>query len=252
MGRIRHAFAWWCIADRVDPESFFAEAAHMGYEGVELAPPELWDRIRHAGLEISAIQGHQSLEDGMNRRENHDRIEQEILENLRQAKKYGISALICLSGNRHGAADEQGIQVTAEGLCRVAPAAEDAGVNLVLELLNSRRDHPGYQCDRTEWGLRVVKRVSSPQVKLLYDIYHMQIMEGDVIQTIRDHHAQFAHYHTAGNPGRHEIDDTQEINYPGVIRAIRETGYSGWLVQEFIPRGDVAGALGDAIRICSL
>jgi hydroxypyruvate isomerase len=188
----------------------------------------------------------------LNRRENHARIEREIRAKLELAQQWGVPNLICFSGNRAGIADDIGAQLTAEGLQRVAPYAEAAGVNLVLELLNSKVDHPGYQCDHSAWGLDVVRMVDSPRVKLLYDIYHMQIMEGDIIRTIRQHHAAFAHYHTAGNPGRNDLDDTQELYYPPIVRAIVETGYDGYLGQEFIPKGDPIAALKAAFDLCNV
>jgi hydroxypyruvate isomerase len=173
-----------------------------------------------------------------------------VLANLKVAAQWGIPVLICFSGNRNGLADDRGVEITAEGLRRVARAAEDAGVTLALELLNSKVNHPDYQCDHTAWGLRVCELVGSPRVKLLYDIYHMQVMEGDVMRTIRDHHAAFGHYHTAGNPGRNELDETQELNYRAIVRAIRETGYDGYIGQEFIPRGEPVAALRAAFDVC--
>jgi len=247
---LKHSISWWCFADKLKAAELIDAAVALGYDGFDLAGPEHWDAVRDAGLELAAEAGHNSLEDGLNKAENHDRIEQEIEKNLAHAQKYSILNLICFSGNRHGETDERGIEVTAAGLLRVAPAAEDAGVTLALELLNSKVNHRGYQCDRTAWGLEVIRRVDSPRVKLLYDIYHMQIMEGDLVRTIRDHHAAFAHYHTAGNPGRHEIDGTQEIHYPAVVAAIRETGFDGFLGQEFVPMGNPIVSLENALNIC--
>nr|MBA2678580.1 TIM barrel protein [Ktedonobacteraceae bacterium] len=163
--------------------------------------------------------------------------------NLELAARWGIPNLICFSGNRAGLDDERGAEITAEGLRRVAKAAEDANVTLVLELLNSKVDHPDYQCDRTPWGVKVCQMVDSPRVKLLYDIYHMQIMEGDLMRTIREHHQWFGHYHLAGNPGRHEPDGTQEINYPPIFQAIASTGYTGYIGHEYVPTGDPIEAL---------
>ena len=146
--------------------------------------------------------------------------------------------------------DDTGAAITAEGLARVAGAAEDAGVTLVLELLNSKVNHPGYQCDHTAWGVRVCEAVNSPRVRLLYDIYHMQIMEGDIIRTIQRHHAWFGHYHTAGNPGRHDLDDAQELQYPAIMRAVAATGYTGFVGQEFLPKGEPVAALRHAFALC--
>ncbi|MGN6811375.1 MAG: hydroxypyruvate isomerase family protein [Thermomicrobiales bacterium] len=248
---MKQAVAWWCLTPRaLTPEQLVLAAAEIGYAGIELAEPEYWPLIRQHGLTIVSTRGHESLTDGLNRRENHDRIEREILANLKVAEQWDIPVLICFSGNRNGLADDQGAEITAEGLRRVARAVEDAGVTLALELLNSKVNHPDYQCDRTAWGLRVCELVGSPRVRLLYDIYHMQVMEGDVIRTIRDHHAAFGHYHTAGNPGRNELDETQELNYRAIVRAIRETGYDGYIGQEFIPSGEPVAALRAAFEIC--
>lgn len=234
------------------PEKLISTAAKLGFDGIELVGQEHWGAIRSAGLDIAAVVGHDSLGDGLNKVANHDRIEREIVENLKLAEKYSIRNLICFSGNRHGESDERGLDVTAAGLRRVAKAAEEADVYLVLELLNSRVNHAGYQCDRTAWGVEVIKRVESPQVKLLYDIYHMQIMEGDLIRTIQDNHEHFVHYHTAGNPGRNNLDETQEIYYPAVIAAIRDTGYDGYVGHEFIPVGDPVEALKNALQVCTI
>lgn len=251
MPQIKQSIAWWCYGNGpLSPDELLRAAAEIGYQGVDLAEPELWPLIKDYGLTISAIRGHDSLEVGLNQRVEHDRIEREILANLKIAEEWGIPNLICFSGNRNGLDDDTGAEITAEGLRRVAKAAEDAGVNLVVELLNSKVDHPDYQCDHTAWGVKVCKMVDSPRVKLLYDIYHMQIMEGDIIRTIQNDHQYFAHYHTAGNPGRHEIDDTQEIYYPPILQAIKATDYDGFIAQEFVPRGDTIAALKDAFERC--
>ncbi|MEZ4869604.1 MAG: TIM barrel protein [Caldilineaceae bacterium] len=241
---MQQAISWWCFAPRLmTPKALVQTAVEIGYEAVELVPAEHWALAQAHGLAIATIAGHQSIAEGLNRRENHDRIEGEIRTNLEHAVKWGIPNLICFSGNRAGLDDETGAQITAEGLRRVAPLAEQARVNLIVELLNSKVNHADYQCDRTPWGVKVCDLVGSPRVKLLYDIYHMQIMEGDIIRTIRDYHPYFAHYHTAGNPGRNELDDTQELYYPAIIRAIHATGYSGYLGHEFVPVGDPRAAL---------
>lgn len=247
---LKHSFSWWCFADLIDPQTLISSAARLGYDGVDLVDQVYWDEILDAGLELAAVDGHASIEDGLNNRDNHDRIEQEILAKLALAQKYSIRSLICFSGNRHGESDERGIEVTADGLQRVAKAAEEAGVYLALELLNSKIDHPNYQCDRTAWGVKVVQQVNSPYIRLLYDIYHMQIMEGDLIRTIQDNNHHFAHYHTAGNPGRNEIDKNQEINYSPIVDAIRKTGFDGFLGQEFIPLGDPVQGLQRALQAC--
>lgn len=252
MAAYRQSAAWWCyVRGDLTPERFVRAVAEIGYAAVELAPQEYWPLIRDHGLAIAATGGHVSIESGLNRRENHDRIEREILASIRLAEEWRIPNLICFSGSRAGLTDSQGAQVAAEGLRRVARAAEDAGVNLALELLNSKVDHPDYQCDRTAWGVEVLKMVDSPRVRLLYDIYHAQVMEGDIIRTIETNHAWFCHYHTAGNPGRHELGAAQEINYPAVMRAIAATGYAGYIGQEFVPRGDPIVGLRQAFELCA-
>ena len=217
-----------------------------------MAPQDLWPQITDGGLKIITMGGHQSLSDGLNRRENHDRIEKEIEASLALAVKWQIPALIVFSGNRNGLPDAAGIEHTAEGLQRVAKAAEQAGVTLVLELLNSKVNHPDYQCDHTSWGVDVCKMVNSPRVKLLYDIYHMQIMEGDVIRTLRDNIDYIGHFHTAGNPGRNELDENQELFYPAICRAIAKTDYDGYVGQEFTPLGDPVAALEQAYKACDV
>jgi hydroxypyruvate isomerase len=251
MSYIKQSVAWWgFVPGKMTPEQLVHGAVAIGYEAIELMEPAYWQLVKDHGLTIASFGGHQSLTEGLNRRENHHHIEGEILANLKLAEKWGIPNLICFSGNRNGLDNDTGAAVTAEGLRRVAKAAEDAGVNLVLELLNSKVDHLDYQCDRTAWGVKVCQMVNSPRVKLLYDIYHMQIMEGDIIRTIRNYHMYFGHYHTAGNPGRHEIDDTQELYYPAILRAIAATGYEGYVCHEFIPQGDPLAGLKRAFELC--
>ena len=254
MGKIKQSLAWWCFnREGADPHRFFTAAKQIGYSAVELLPRELWDTARDAGLAIATHGGHAPLTDGLNRRENHSRIADEIHRNLELAVQYQIPNLIVFSGNRRGISDDEGAANTIEGLSRVAKAAEDKSVTLVLELLNSKVDHSDYQCDHTAWGVRVIQAVNSPRVKLLYDIYHMQIMEGDIIRSIQEHGEYFGHYHTGGNPGRHEIDDTQELNYTAVMRAIVARGYKGYVGQEFVPaRPDALASLLQSIEICDV
>ena len=250
MGQFKQSIAWWpLVPSLMTPEQFIRTVAEIGYQGVDLIPAEYWPQAKNHGLTIAAIGGHESLAAGLNRREHHARIEQELLTNLRLAEHWGIPNLICFSGNRNGLDDDAGIEITAEGLRRVARAAEEAGVTLVLELLNSKVDHPDYQCDHTAWGRRVCELVASPRVKLLYDIYHMQIMEGDIIRTIQTSPAAFGHYHTAGNPGRNDLDASQELNYPPIFRAIAATGYTGFVAHEFTPTGDPTAAIKAAFEL---
>ena len=251
---IRQSVSWWCFAGRGVPDKeLLQQVKAIGYEAVELIGEHLFEQVRDAGLIIASHGGHQSIEYGLNDPAEHDRIEAEVLSNLRLAQKYAIPNLIVFSGSRRaGLSEEAGIENTARGLSRVAQAAEEAGVNLVIELLNSKVDHRGYQCDHTAWGVEVCHRVGSPRVGLLYDIYHMQIMEGDIIQTIQDHHSYFHHYHTAGVPGRHDLDDAQELNYPPILHAVAATGYDGYVGHEFIPKGDPIAALKSAHSLCAV
>ncbi len=253
MGSINQSICYGCFTrDDASPEQVIREAARIGYKSVEMAPPEYWSLVRENGMRVAIIVGHQSLPDGLNKRENHDRIEQEILGNLEVAAANDIPGLICFSGNREGKSDEEGRDNTIEGLLRVAKAAEDKGVNLCIELLNSKVNHPDYQCDRTPWGVEVCKGVNSPRVQLLYDIYHMQIMEGDLIRTIQESIDYIGHFHTAGNPDRKDLDDEQEIYYPPVMRAIAETDYDLYIGHEFVPKGDPLAAMQAAFDTCNV
>ena len=215
-----------------------------------MLPEELWPLVRRHGMEIAAVKGHDSLPDGLNKRENHDRIEAELLANIDAAADNGIAALICFSGNREGKSEEEGLANTVAGLKRVAAAAERKGISLVLELLNSKVNHSDYQCDSTSWGVEVCRRVGSDRVRLLYDIYHMQIMEGDLIRTIADNIGFIAHFHTAGNPGRNDLDEGQEIFYPPIMQAIAATGVRGLRRPRVRPEG--GGRRGHAGRLRDL
>lgn len=234
------------------PDELARTVAKIGYAGVELIAQEHWPLVQDHGLEIVAVNGHRSIEEGLNRREHHERIEREILANLDLATRWGIANLIVFSGNRRGLDDAAGAEITAEGLRRVARAAEEAGVTLVLELLNSKVNHPDYQCDHTAWGRQVCDLVGSPRVKLLYDIYHMQIMEGDIIRTIRDNIQYFGHFHTGGVPGRHELDDTQELQWRTVAKAIADLNFQGYFAHEFIPTRDPMTSLAEAVKLCTV
>lgn len=253
MSPIKQSISWWCfVPDKLEPKALVRAAAEIGYKAIELVEPEDYQMIKDHGLEIASIRGHESIVDGLNRRENSARIVAELTTNIERAAKWNIPNVICFSGSRNGQADAVGAEISAETLRKVSAIAESAGVNLVIELLNSKVDHPDYQCDTTAWGVKVCQMVNSPRVKLLYDIYHMQIMEGDLIRTIRDNHAYFAHYHTAGNPGRNEIDDSQELNYRPIVEAIVASGYDGYLGQEFIPLRDPIQSLKQAFDLCNV
>ncbi len=235
MKPIKQSACWGCLmSGGVKPEDGIRAAKKIGLASIEMGPQEYFGAIKDAGLDIAIFVGHQSLPDGLNKRENHERIYDELMASLEVAVEYEVPSLLCLSGNRYdGVSDLQGAEICAEILARVAPEAEEREVTLCTELLNSRVNHPGYMCDSTEWGVHLCKMVASPSVKLLYDIYHMQIMEGDLIRTIRDNAEWFGHFHTAGNPGRNDMDETQEIYYPAVARAIAELDYDGYVGHEF-------------------
>jgi hydroxypyruvate isomerase len=214
--------------------------------------PEHFQLAHDHGLTIVSVQGHYPLQIGHNKRGNLQEIEEKLHERLAWAQQWHIPNLIVFSGNRAGQSDDEGLDVMVENLHHLMPLAEEAGVTLILELLNSKVNHADYMADRTAWGTAVCQQVNSPRLKLLYDIYHMQVMEGDIIHTIRDNHQYIGHYHTAGVPGRAEIDETQELNYPAIMRAIADTGYTGFVSQEFVPQGDPILALTHAYQICQV
>ena len=189
---------------------------------------------------------------GLNKKKNHEKCLAMMRDAIEATSAAGFKNIICFSGNREGQDDEEGMKVCAEALKQVVGLAEQKKVTINMELLNSKVDHHDYMCDHTKWGVALVKMVGSDRFKLLYDIYHMQIMEGDVIRTIGANRAYYGHYHTGGNPGRHEIDDTQELNYPCIVKAILETGYKGFLGQEFIPVRDPLTSLAQGFRICDV
>lgn len=245
--------AWWCF-DRadIDADDLFKTAKEIGYTAFELLPVDRFAQAVDYGFKIATHGAHRPLEVGMNALKNHDDILRQTHEHLELAVKWNIPNLICFSGNRNGIDDEQGAETTISILQKLAKDAESAGIMLILELLNSKVDHPDYQCDHTDWGVKVVQAVDSPKVKLLYDIYHMQVMEGDIIQTIKDNHQYFAHYHTAGVPGRHEIDESQELYYPPIMQAIADTGYTAYVGQEFVPVRDWKAGLQQAFELCNV
>ena len=249
---LRQSFAWWTFAGRGIPDQdLLQKAKSIGYEGVEMLPETLFEEARDLGFVLAAQGGQTTLDQGWNDPRQHPRLEAELHSALALAQKHQIPNLIVFSGSRRAGLSEQaGIENTVRGLSRMARAAEDAGVSLVMELLNSKVDHPGYQCDHTAWGVEVCRRVASPRVKLLYDIYHMQIMEGDLLRTLDGNYLQFSHYHTAGNPWRHDLDHTQEICYPAIFRALAATGYTGFVGHEFLPKADPVQALQAAYDLC--
>jgi hydroxypyruvate isomerase len=237
-------------------DDLFRASAEIGYAAVEMWGrgddyQEVIETAHRYGLAVASMGGHVSRPGALNDRSQHDRIEAELRESIDIAAEHGIPGLICLSGNRQPHVSElEAIDAVADGFRRIAPYAEERGINLNLELLNSKVNHPGYQCDHTAWGVAVCEKVGSPRVKLLYDIYHMQIMEGDVIRTIQQNIRWIGHFHTAGNPGRNDMDDTQELNYAGICRAIATTGYDLYVGHEFKPKGDLIEALRQTFLLC--
>ncbi|MBA4167736.1 MAG: TIM barrel protein, partial [Chitinophagaceae bacterium] len=232
------------------------ESKKMGITSVELLEPKDWPTVQKYGLTCAmgyAIGAGKDIDKNFNLVSFHDELVKSYEETIPIAAKAGIPNLITFSGNKNGMSDEDGLKNCALGIKRIMKTAEKYKITIAMELLNSKVDHKDYQCDHTAWGVELVKMVGSQQFKLLYDIYHMQIMEGDVIRTIEDNHAYFAHYHTGGVPGRHEIDETQELHYPAVMKAILKTGYKGFVAQEFLPsRGNAMKSLRQSIDICDV
>ena len=250
-GNVNHAVCRWCF-DSIDLETLCIESKKMGITGLDLVGPKDWPVLKKHGLTSSMCNGAEiNLVDGWNDPKFHETLIKNYTEMIPLVAKAGYKNLICFSGNKRGKDDETGWNNCVAGLKQIIGIAEKHNVVLVMELLNSKKDHKDYQCDRTSWGAELCKRLGSENFKLLYDIYHMQIDEGDVIQNIKDYHQYIGHYHTAGVPGRAEIDETQELYYPAIVKAILATGFKGFLAQEFIPRAkDKLGSLKAAITIC--
>jgi hydroxypyruvate isomerase len=252
-GRINHSVCKWCFND-IPLETFCKTAKEIGIRSIELLGPNDWATLKKYDLHCAMPNGAEiGLDKGWSDTQYHEQLIKNYHNTIPLVAKAGLSNLITFSGNRKGMDDETGLKNCAEGLKKIMKVAEQNKVTVVMELLNSRVNHPDYFCDHTEWGVELCKRVGSENFKLLYDIYHMQVMEGDVIATIKKHHQYIAHYHTAGVPGRNEIDESQELNYPAIMKAIVETGYKGWVAQEFIPkRDDKIGSLKQGIMICDV
>src|SRR5271170_5152732 len=251
-GRIRQSVSRWCY-EKIPLDQLCAYAAKIGLKGVDLLQVEEYEIPRRYGLICTmGYAGGGDIGKALNRVENHAAIEQAFRVNIPLAAKAGVPNVITFSGNRDGMADEEGARNTITGLNRVKKIGEDHGVNICIELLNSKRDHHDYMCDHTNWGVRVVEEVNSPNVKLLYDIYHMQIMEGDLIRTIQDNKQWMGHFHTGGVPGRHELNDQQEVQWDGVMRGIVATDYKGYVAHEFVPTGDPLTSLRQAVDLCDV
>ena len=251
-GRINHSVCKWCYPN-VELEDLCVAGKGMGLQSIELLGPEDWPTLLKHGLTCAMASGVDGITYGFNRLDHHDDLIKKFEVNLPKAVDAGLKNYICFSGNRGGMSDEQGLANCVVGLKRLMPLAEKNKITICMELLNSKVNHKDYMCDHTKWGVELVKRVDSEHFKLLYDIYHMQIMEGDVVRTIRENQQYIAHYHTGGVPGRHEIDDTQELYYPAVMKAIVETGFKGHVAQEFRPaRPDVLASLKQGVQICDV
>jgi hydroxypyruvate isomerase len=252
-GRLKQSACRWCYRDIPLPDLAKA-VAEMGLTALDLVDEKDWPVLADHGLVCSMgwKTSSGSIPDGLNDPRNHDAIVNGLIAALPRAKKAGVPNLIAFFGNRKGMSDADAIKSCVIGLNRVKQAAEEHGINVCVELLNSKVDHKDYQGDRTSFGVEVVRQVESPRVRLLYDIYHMQIMEGDVIRTIREQHQWIAHYHTGGVPGRHELDDTQELNWGAVARAIAETGFTGYVAHEFVPTRDPLTSLREAVALCDV
>ena len=250
-GRIRQSVCRWCFGG-MKLDDLCTLSKSLGIQAIDLLDEGDWATVAKHGLVCSTANGPGGITKGWNRREMHDELVKKSERLLPLVAAAGIPNMIVFSGNRAGMADDEGMRNCAEGLKRIMPLAEKHGVTVIMELLNSKVDHKDYMCDRSAWGVGLCTMVGSDRFKLLYDIYHMQIMEGDVIRTIRNHHAHFGHYHTAGNPGRSNLDQTQELNYHGICEAIVATGFKGFLAQEFMPHGDAAAALRQAVEVCDV
>jgi len=249
-GRINQTLCKWCYT-KLSLEQLCQAAVKLGYKGIDLVGPETFPTLKKYNL-IGTMTPSHGIPKGLNDKKNWDECLAKIRAGIDASAEAGFPNVICFSGNRNGMDAQEGMKNCAEALKQVVGHAEEKKVTICMELLNSRVNHPDYMCDHSAWGVPLVKMVGSERFKLLYDIYHMQIMEGDVIRTIRDNKDYFGHYHTAGVPGRHEIDDTQELFYPAVMRAIVDTGYKGFVGQEFLPKHDTVASIAQAAKICDV
>lgn len=255
-GNINHAVCRWCYGS-IPLEEFCSEVSKMGIKAIDLVGPSDWPTLKKYNLDSSMCNGAEiNLVDGWNDKKFHDQLVKNYTEMIPMVAKAGYKNLICFSGSRRGIDDETGWKNCTEGLKKIMGIAEKHNVMIIMELLNSKVDHKDYQCDKTAWGVELAKKVGSPNFKLLYDIYHMQIDEGDVIRTIRNNYDYLAHFHTGGVPGRKEIDETQELYYPAIMKAIIDLGYKGYVAQEFIPtskeKDGQLSALKKAVSICDV
>jgi hydroxypyruvate isomerase len=237
---------------KLDLDGMCREAARLGSHGIDLVSPNDFPTLKKHGLVPTMVGGGSSIKSGINDRKNHAAIDTRMREIIKACADGGAPNVIVMAGDRQGISDEEGLDNCVLFLNNIKSLAEDRGVTLCMELLNSKVNHPGYMCDHTAWGVEMCKRVNSPRVKLLYDIYHMQIMEGDIIRTIQENIQYLGHFHTAGNPGRHEFDETQELNYPPICKAIADLGFQGYIAHEYTPTRDPLGTLENMMRLCEV
>jgi hydroxypyruvate isomerase len=255
-GNINHSVCRWTY-EHLSLEALCNVVKKIGFSAIDLIGPKEWDVLKANGIYSSMCNGAEiGLTKGWNDKQYHETLIKNYTEHIHLVAAAGYKNLICFSGNRNGMDDETGMKNCVEGLKKIMALAEQKGVIIQMELFNSKVDHKDYMCDKSAWGVELCKRIGSENFKLLYDIYHMQINEGDVIRTIQNSNKYFGHYHTAGVPGRHEIDETQELYYPAIMKAILETGHKGYVAQEFMPTGkddkEKEKALKKAVKICDV
>jgi hydroxypyruvate isomerase len=253
-GNVNHSVCQWCYG-HMPLEELCVLVKSIGFNAIDLISPKYWPILQKHGIYSSMCytDGEISLTKGLNNKDYHDKIVGQLLDVFPKMVEAGYKNVICFSGNRNGMDDQVGLDNCVEALKRVMPAAEKHGITVQMELLNSKVDHRDYMCDKSAWGVALCKKLGSPNFKLLYDIYHMQIDEGDVIHTIKENHQYFGHYHTAGVPGRHELDENQELQYPAIMKAIVATGFKGYVAQEFIPiAADKSASLKTAVALCDV
>lgn len=250
---INHSACYWCY-NSIPLEAFLKNLNELDVKAIDLVGPEDWPLLKKYNIHASMCWGAEiSLTEGWNDPQYHELLIKNYTEMIPKVAEAGYTNLICFSGNRRGMDDTIGLQNCVKALKQIMPLAEKHDVVIQMELLNSKVDHKDYMCDQTSWGVDLCKAIASDNFKLLYDIYHMQIMEGDIIRNIKEYHTYFGHYHTGGNPGRHEIDETQELFYPAIMKAILETGYTGHVAQEFVPSWeDKLAALKQGVTICDV
>ncbi|HLJ17515.1 MAG TPA: sugar phosphate isomerase/epimerase family protein [Bryobacteraceae bacterium] len=250
-GRLKQSAARWCYS-KMSLDDLCRNGARIGLSGIDLVSYDEWPTVQKYGLVPAMTPGAGTIPNAWNRKENHGALIKEMQENIPRAAAAKVPNVITFSGNRRGMPDDEAKDNCVAGLNQVKKIAEDNNVTICLELLNSKVNHKDYQCDHTAWGVDVIRRVDSPRVKLLYDIYHMQIMEGDIIRTIRENIQYIAHFHTGGVPGRHELDDTQELNWHAIAAAIADLKFQGFMAHEFIPTRDPMTSLADAVKTCTV